>query len=62
MMFKQLEKQPIEYFKSKNNIINDTQNNMVKTIMALNMVITKNKGNELIDLPLQNHVLEWMNL
>jgi hypothetical protein len=30
--------------------------------MALNMVITKNKGNELIDLPLQNHVLEWMNL
>jgi hypothetical protein len=26
--------------------------------MALNMVITKNKGNELIDLPLQNHVLE----
>jgi hypothetical protein len=30
--------------------------------MALNMVITKNKGNEFIDLPLQNHVLEWMNL
>jgi hypothetical protein len=30
---------------------------MVKTIMVLNMVITKDKGNESIDLPLQYHVL-----
>ncbi len=58
MMFKQLEKQPIKYFKSKNKIINDTQNNMVKAIMALIMVITKDKGNESIGLPLQDHVLE----
>jgi hypothetical protein len=58
MIFKQLEKQPIKYFKSKNKIISDTQNNMVKAIMALNMVITKNKSNESIDLHLQNHVLE----
>lgn len=58
MMFKQLEKQPIKYFKSKNKIINDTQNKMVKAIMALNMVITKDKGNESIRLPLQDHVLE----
>jgi hypothetical protein len=57
-MFKQLEKQPIKYFKSKNKIINDTQNNMVKAIMALIMVITKDKGNESIGLPLQDHVLE----
>jgi hypothetical protein len=57
-MFKQLEKQPIEYFKSKHKIINDTQNNTVKPIMALNMVITKDKGNESIDLPLQDYVLE----